>query len=176
MHTNDVTSSLLHVVFEVYCLRRKSTLKRRLSWYVHQALYEKIIKPIKNQDTWWTWLQMDQWPKHQHVKLQGLGGLPTRSTQLERYSRCPEQHDLSVQIQRLKRPLIANVWLPKLWASTIPSIWTCGRPNSGQGARRYGPRNASCVDKSEVRHIIFRDCFGDIVFVFKESNEYHSWR
>jgi hypothetical protein len=31
--------------------------------------------------------------------------LPMRSTQPERYSR-PEQQDLSVQIQRLKRPLI----------------------------------------------------------------------
>jgi hypothetical protein len=42
----------------------------------------------------------------------------------------------------------------------IPSIWTCGRPNLGQGARRYGPRNASCADKSEIRHIIFWGCFG----------------
>jgi hypothetical protein len=40
------------------------------------------------------------------------------------------------------------------------SIWTYGRPNSDQGARRYGPRNASCVDKSEIRQIIFWGCFG----------------
>jgi hypothetical protein len=26
-----------------------------------------------------------------------------------------------------------------LWALTLPSIWTCGRPNSDKGARRYGP-------------------------------------
>jgi hypothetical protein len=36
---------------------------------------------------------------------------------------------------------MAKVWLPKFWASTIPSIWTWGRPNSDKGARRYGPRN-----------------------------------
>jgi hypothetical protein len=59
---------------------------------------------------------MDQGPKHQHVKLWGLGGLPMRSTQPERYSHSPEQHDLSVQILRLKRPLMVIVWLPKLWA------------------------------------------------------------
>jgi hypothetical protein len=29
--------------------------------------------------------------------------------------------------------------IPKLCALTIASIWTCGRPNSCQGARRYGP-------------------------------------
>jgi hypothetical protein len=118
------------------------------------------MKPVTSQNTWWTWLQMDQGPKHQHVKLKGLGGLPTRSTQPERYSCSPEQHHLLVQILRLKRPLMAKVWLPKLWASTIPSIWTCGRPNSSQGARRYGPRNASCVNKSRIRQIIFRCYFG----------------
>jgi hypothetical protein len=63
---------------------------------------------------------------------------------------------------------MAKVWLPKLWASTIPSIWTCGRPNSGQRARRYGPRNASCADNSEIRHIIFRGCFRDLIFVSKK--------
>jgi hypothetical protein len=118
------------------------------------------MKPVTSQDTWWTWVQMDQGPKHQHVKLQGLGGLPMRSTQPERYSRSPEHHDLSVQIRRLKRALMAKVWLPKLWDSTIPSIWTCATPNFGQRARRYGPRNASCADKSEIRQIIFRGCFG----------------
>jgi hypothetical protein len=118
---------------------------------------------------------MTQGPKHQHVKLRGLGGLPTRSTQPERYYHSLEQHDLSVQIWRLKRPLMAKVWLPKLWASTIALIWTYGRPNSGQGARRYGPRNASCADKSEIRQIIFWCCFGDLIFVSKESNKYQSY-
>jgi hypothetical protein len=83
-----------------------------------------------------------------------------RSTQPERYSCSPGQHDLSVQIRRLKRPLMAKVWLPKLWASAIPSIWTCGRPNSGQEARRYGSPNASYADKFEIRQIMFRGCFG----------------
>jgi hypothetical protein len=76
---------------------------------VHQALYEKILKPVTSQDMKLTRIQMTQGPKHQHVKLRGLGGLPTRSTQPERYYRSPEQYDLSVQIRRLKRPLIAKV-------------------------------------------------------------------
>ena len=76
-----------------------------------------------------------------------FGGLPMRSTQPEKYSR--KQHDLSVRIQRLKRPLMEKGWIPKLWASMRASIWTYGRPNSGQGARRYGPRNTCCADKSE---------------------------
>jgi hypothetical protein len=42
----------------------------------------------------------------------------------------------------------------------IDSIWTCGRPNSDQGARRYRPRNTCCADKSGIRQIIFRDHFG----------------
>jgi hypothetical protein len=37
-------------------------------------------------------------------------------------------------------------------------------------------RNASCVDKSEIRQIIFRGCFGNLIFISKESNEYQSWR
>jgi hypothetical protein len=41
----------------------------------------------------------------------------------------------------------------------IASIWTYGRPNQGQGARIYGPRNASYLDKSEIRQIFFRDYF-----------------
>jgi hypothetical protein len=80
------------------------------------------MKPITSQDTKWTILQTTQGPKHKHVKLRGLGCLPMRSTQPERYSRSPGQHDLSVQIQRLKRPLMEKVWLPKFWNSTIPSI------------------------------------------------------
>jgi hypothetical protein len=63
------------------------------------------MKPVTSQDTKWTRLQITQGPKHQHIKLRGLGCLPTRSTQPERYSRSPGQHDLSVQIRRLKRPL-----------------------------------------------------------------------
>jgi hypothetical protein len=117
------------------------------------------MKPFTSQDTWWTWLQMDQGSKHRHVKLHGLGGLPTRSTQPERCSHSPEQHDLSVQIHRLKQPPMEKVWLPKLWASTIPSIWTYGRPNLGQGSRRYGPQNASCADKFVIKQIIFRGYF-----------------
>jgi hypothetical protein len=97
------------------------------------------MKPVTSQDTKWTRLQETQGPKHQHAKLRRLGCLPTRWTQPERYSRSSRQHDISVQIQRLKRYLMAKVWLPKLWASTIPSIWTCGRPNSDKGARRYSP-------------------------------------
>jgi hypothetical protein len=85
---------------------------------------------------------------------------PKEATQPVRYCCNPEQYDLWVQIRRLKRPLMEKVWQPKLWASTIASIWTYGRPNSGQGARRYGPRNASCAHKSEIRQIIFRGCFG----------------
>jgi hypothetical protein len=45
----------------------------------------------------------------QHAKLQGFGCLPTRSTQPERYSHSPGQHDLSVQIRRLKQPLMAKI-------------------------------------------------------------------
>jgi hypothetical protein len=37
-----------------------------------------------------------------------------------------------MQIQRLKRTLMPKIWIPKLYASTIASIWTCGRPNSGK--------------------------------------------
>jgi hypothetical protein len=61
-----------------------------------------------------------------------------------------------------------------VWASMIASIWTYGRPNSGQGARRYDPQNASCADKSEISQIIFRGSFGDLILVSKESNEYQS--
>jgi hypothetical protein len=111
------------------------------------------MKPVTCQDTKWTRFQTTQGPKHQHVKLRVLRCLPIRSTQPERYSRSPGRHDLLVQIRRLKRPLVAKVWLPTLWASMIPSIWTCGRPNSGQQARRYGPRNASCTDMCLLLYI-----------------------
>jgi hypothetical protein len=47
----EISSSLLHVDFGVYCLRRKLTLKRRLTRSVHQALQEKIMKPGTSQDT-----------------------------------------------------------------------------------------------------------------------------
>jgi hypothetical protein len=65
-----------------------------------------------------------------------------------------------MQIRRLKRPLMAKVWLPKLWISTIPSIWMCGRPNSGQGARRYGPWNASCADDPKSDRLYSEAVFG----------------
>jgi hypothetical protein len=119
---------------------------------------------------------MAQGPKHQHVKLWGLGCLPTRSTQPERYSRSPGQHNLSVQIWRLKWPPMAKVWLPKLWGSTIPSIWTCGRPNSDKGARRYDFRNLYCAVSPKSEQIISQGQFGDLIFVSKENNEYQSWR
>jgi hypothetical protein len=67
---------------------------------------------------------------------------------------------------------MAKVSIPKLWASTIASIWTYGRTNSCQGASRYGPRNTCYADKSKIRQIIFPDHFGDLIFVFMESNEY----
>jgi hypothetical protein len=118
------------------------------------------MKPVTSQDTKWTRLQTTQGPKHQHVKLRGLGGLPMRSTQPERYSRIPRQHDLSVQIRGPKWPLMEKVWIPKFCVSTIASIWTCGRPYSGQGARRYDPQNTYCADKSKTRQIIFRGRFG----------------
>jgi hypothetical protein len=76
------------------------------------------MKPVTSQDMKWTRLQTTQGLKNQHAKLRGLGCLPTRSTQPKRYSRSSGQHDLSVQIQRLKRSLMAKVWLPKFWAST----------------------------------------------------------
>jgi hypothetical protein len=162
--TPEISSSLLYVDFGVYCLRRKLTLKRRLPGWVHQALQEKIMKPDTSQDTWWTWLQMAQRTKHQHVKLRGLGDLPTRSTQPKRYSRRPEHHDLLVQIPRLKQPLMAKMWILNLCTSTIASIWTYGRPNSAQGARIYSPWNTCCVNKFEIRHIIFRGRFVDLIF------------
>jgi hypothetical protein len=134
------------------------------------------MKPVTSQDMKWTRLQMIQGPKHQHVKLRGLGCLPTRSTQPERYSRNPGQHDLPVQIQRFKCPLMAKVWLRELWASTIPSIWICGRPNSDKGARIYDPRNPCCVVSPKSEQIIFQGRFGDLIFIYKERNEYQSWR
>jgi hypothetical protein len=134
------------------------------------------MKHVTSQDTKWTRLQTTQGPKHQHVKLRRLGCFTTRSTQPERYSHSPGHHDLSVHIQRLKWPLIAKVWLPKLWALMIPSIWTCGRLNSGQGARRYDPRNPCCVVSPKSEQIIFQGRFGDLIFLSEESNEYHNWR
>jgi hypothetical protein len=117
------------------------------------------MKPITSQDTKWTWLQTTQGPKHQHAKLRRLGRLPTRPTQPERYSRSPGQHDLSVQIRRLKRPLMTKVWLPKLWASTILSIWIRGSPNSDKGARRYDSRNFCCAVSPKSEQIIFQGRF-----------------
>jgi hypothetical protein len=134
------------------------------------------MKLVTSQDTKWTRLQTTQGLKHQHAKLWGLGCLPTRLTQPERYSHSSRQHDLSVQIRRLKQPLMEKVWLPKLWASTIPLIWTCGRSNSDKEARRYGPRNPCCAVSPKSEQIIFRGRFGDLIFVSKERNEYQSWR
>jgi hypothetical protein len=92
-------------------------------------------------------------------KCPGTWRLPTRSTQPKRYSRSPEQHGHSVQIQRLKRPIMAKVWIPKLWASMIASIWTYGRLNSALGAWRSGHWNTCYADKVEIRQIIFRGRF-----------------
>jgi hypothetical protein len=71
---------------------------------------------------------------------------------------------------------MAKFWLPKLWASTIPLIWTCGRPNSDKGTRRYGPRNPCFAVSSKSEQIIFQCRFGDLIFISKEINEYQSWR
>jgi hypothetical protein len=129
------------------------------------------MKPVTSQDTKGTRLQTTQGPKHQHVKLWGLICLPMRSTQPERYSRSPGQHDLSVQIRRLKWPLMAKLWLPKLWVSMIPSIWTCGRPNS-----RYDPGSPCCAVSLKSEQITFQGRFGDLIFFSKERNEYQCWR
>jgi hypothetical protein len=116
------------------------------------------MKPVTSQDMKWTRLRKTQGPKNQHVKLWGLGGLPTRSTQPERYSHSPEQHDLSVQIRRLKLPLMAKVWLPKLWSSTIASIWTYGRPNLGKGAR--SPEMPAAQTSSKSDKLSFKAVWG----------------
>jgi hypothetical protein len=64
-----------------------------------------------------------------------------RSTQPERYSRSPEQHDISMQIRGHKRPLMEKCWQPRLWTLLTASIWTCGKLRSDQRASRYGPLN-----------------------------------
>jgi hypothetical protein len=64
----------------------------------------------------------------------------------------------------------------KVVGSTIPLIWICGRPNSGQGARRYDPRNPCCAVSPKSEQIIFQARFGDLIFVSKERSEYQSWR
>jgi hypothetical protein len=66
-------------------------------------------------------------------------------------------------------------WIPKLWALTIPSIWTCGRPNSDNGARRYDPRNPCCAVSPKSEQIIFQGWFGNLIFVSKERNQYQNW-
>jgi hypothetical protein len=48
-HTNDVTSSLVNVVFGVCCLRRIKALKGALPGEVQWALCEKIMKPGTSQ-------------------------------------------------------------------------------------------------------------------------------
>jgi hypothetical protein len=53
-------------------------------------------------------------------------------------------------------------------------IWTYEKPNSVQGARRYGPRITCCTDKSEIRQIILLGYFGDLIFASKETNKYQS--
>jgi hypothetical protein len=68
----DITSSHSHVVSRVCCLRRIYTLKGALLGKVHQAFYEKIMKPDTSQDSKQTWIQMAQGPKHEAVKLRGL--------------------------------------------------------------------------------------------------------
>jgi hypothetical protein len=71
---------------------------------------------------------------------------------------------------------MAKVWLPKLWASTIPSIWTRGSHNSDKGPRRDDPRNRCCAVSLKSEQIILQGRFGDLIFVSKESNKYQSWR
>jgi hypothetical protein len=129
------------------------------------------MEPVTIQDTKWTILQMTQGPKHQHVKLRGLSGLPTKSIQSERYSRSLEKHDLPTQVRKFKCTLMPKIWIPKLCASMIASNWTCRIPNLGQGARRCGPRNNCCADKSKRRQIIFHGRFGILsLFTKKPMN------
>jgi hypothetical protein len=46
----DIKSSLLHVVFGVYCLCRILALNARLVGNVHQSPCEKTMKPDTSQD------------------------------------------------------------------------------------------------------------------------------
>jgi hypothetical protein len=118
------------------------------------------MKPVTSQDMKWTRLQNDPRTEALSRKVLGTWRFTNEINSAGEIFSHPKKHDLSVQIRRLKWPLMATIWLSKLWDSTIASIWTYGRPNSSQGARRYGPRNASCTDKSKIRQIIFRGCFG----------------
>jgi hypothetical protein len=54
------------------------------------------------------------------------------------------------------------------------SIWTYGKPNSVQEARKFGPQNTCYANKSEIGQIILRDHFRDLIFVSKKTNEYQS--
>jgi hypothetical protein len=85
------------------------------------------------------------------------------------YSRSPEQYDLLMQIWGLKRPPMAKYWIPKLWPILRASIWTYGKPNLDQETRRYSPWNTCCAHKFEIRQIMFRGYFVDLIFISKEN-------
>jgi hypothetical protein len=39
-------------------------------------------------------------------------------------------------------------------------LWRYGKADSDQGARRYGPRNTCCADKSEIRRLSSKAVLG----------------
>jgi hypothetical protein len=66
---------------------------------------------------------------------------------------------------------MAKVRLPKLWALTIASIWTYERPNSGQGARRYGPKMPAAQTSQKLDILSSEAVFGSYLrFQEKEMN------
>jgi hypothetical protein len=67
----DITSSLVHVGFGVWCLCRNLALKARLPGKVHLAPREKIMKLVTSQTMMWTWLQEAQGPTREDGKLWG---------------------------------------------------------------------------------------------------------
>jgi hypothetical protein len=104
------------------------------------------MKPDISQDSKWTWLQMPQG----HLKIWRFTH-KINSTQ-EIFAQ-PRTSWFPMQIRGLKRPLMAKCWLPKLWSMLIASIWTYGKPNSVQGARRYALQNTYCVESSKSERL-----------------------
>jgi hypothetical protein len=93
-----------------------------------------------------------------------------------RYSHSPEQHDLSMHIRKLKRPLMAKCWLPKLWTMLRASICTYGKPNSVQGARDMPPRKYLLSRQVRNQRDYLAGPFWGSCLFFKGTNEYKSWR
>jgi hypothetical protein len=67
----DITSSFMHVGFEVWCLCKNLALKARLPRKVHEAPRGKTLKPSTSQAMKWTWLQEAQGPTREDGKLRG---------------------------------------------------------------------------------------------------------